>query len=160
MLMHGDDSSHHHAVTDVHVTGERDGIGKNDTVTNFAVVTDVHVDHQQTIAAHHCHASFSGSVNGHVLAQHGSIADLHSSRFALVAKILRFESDTGSGRYAAVVTNCGVTIDNCMSANYGSAAYLDVGTDDCVRTDFHGFVKLGVFMNNRGSVYCGGRHWG
>jgi hypothetical protein len=124
---------------DNHVAAEPRVIGYDSMVAYPAIVCDVHVIHQQDVAANpgYLAASFGTPMDCHELADNGVIADLHARRLATVFEILRRGANRGELEDAAAGADRSIAFDNGVSANRRS------GTDYYSRPDYRSWTNFG-----------------
>src|SRR5215469_15247605 len=102
--MHRRKGSYSGVVLYSHVACESSGVGHDYVVANETIMRDMHVCHQQAVAAdsRYSTAARSSAVDRHALADHIVVANLDPCHFAFELQVLRFQPDRRKGKYAIV----------------------------------------------------------
>src|SRR5439155_14813150 len=127
------------------------GIGQNDMVVDRAVMGDVAVGHDERVIADAGQASAlcSAAIDGDKFADGVVVADFEARGFALVAQVLRGESDGGEWEEAIAGADLRRAFDYDVRNKFAVFAECDVRADGAVRADLAGSWD-----------FCGGSDYG
>ena len=124
------------AVFDLDLAGELRGVADDAAVADYAVVSHVHVLHQQVAVTHHGLALRGCAArDGDILTDGVVVADLTGGILALELQILRFGRDAGTREELVAVADAGTVVDRHAVEQLVVIAYHDVLVDDAERSD-------------------------
>src|SRR5690242_1985074 len=140
------ESPHSGKVLDGHVSPERGGICHDHVIANMAVVSNMRVSHDQVVATHGSQApAFHGpTVDGYEFADRVVIPNLQPGRLSLVGDVLRRKADRGERGNRVVGTYLCGTFHRDVGDQPAIVTDLDVRSDDAIRTNVGGGMKLGL----------------
>ena len=88
------------------MSAKLNAVGDDDVIAHDAVVSNVHVGHQQTVTAHFCLTAMRGAtIHGHAFAQYRSIADDGKRRLAVILQVLRGRTNNDARMQPYVLTD-------------------------------------------------------
>ncbi len=94
-MVYGTERANHSPFFDDDMAAQSCSIGEDDVVADYAVMGNVGVGHDQSMAADARQASALGgaAIDGNELADNVVVADLEARGLAFIAQVLRGESD-------------------------------------------------------------------
>src|SRR5262245_56612377 len=136
-LTNCDASAKDNMVTDRHVPAENRIVGKNNVISDLAVVPDMRAHHEKTPAANFSNATIvlSASAHGYVFADVTFGTDDQTGRPSTVSKRLRRRPKRRKRVNDRSWPDCGVTGQIDVSNEAATVANTDVCADRTVRTD-------------------------
>ena len=146
-----------HEVLHDHMPGKLTCIGDNDGATNFAVMCNVGIGHDETIVSDTSLAlvEWSSTMNGNRLAQRNPIPDLDCGRLSSITGVLRLPAYDRKRKNLNFVADSRMAPDDHMLLNVTVLTYDNVLTNQGKRPNPGAFTQNGFWMNDSGGVDMG-----
>ncbi|MNM83259.1 hypothetical protein D3C81_953150 [compost metagenome] len=153
-LMDQGEAGEDRPVADVHMPGQRGVVDQDAVVADHAVVTDVHVGHQQVVVADGGLVAIlhGTAMDGDTLADHVVIADDQPGRLALVLQIGGIFAYRGKLVDAVVPADHRGALHDHVRADHGTLANFHVRPDDRPGADFDSVGQLGTRIDDGARV--------
>ena len=147
-LMHGGMTSYHGPVAHLDLAGQRHAVGKDAVAAHHVIVGDMHIGHQQIVAADHRLAARRRTAgDGHAFADIVVIADLGGRILSLELQILRQAGDRSSRMDFATLADACTVVDDGTRADPAVVADSDVTRYIGKRFYGHVLADHGIGMN-------------
>jgi hypothetical protein len=145
------------SVGDLDVPCKGRGVCHDHVVAYGTIVRNMRLSHQQAIVANTCQAASArgSAMNGYKLTDVISLSNFDGCRFAAVFQVLRCEPDRDKGKYARLVADAGLAINNDVGfqtdtmaqgdliADYAKGPYIMIGSKLSIFADNSTFVDEG-----------------
>ena len=152
-LMDAQHATDHGTVADHHMAGHSHPIGDHDPVTQFTVVAEMAVGHQQIAAAQaRLLMACGGAVDGDALTDGVVIAEHHLGWIAGVFQILGLQADAGARKDAIAAAHPHPTIQHHMGADAAIGAELNLRADHRIGPHTDPIGQLGPGINDGGGM--------
>ena len=127
-------------------------------VSDHAVVSDVGVGHDESMAPHFGEpAAFdSAAADGYTLANFVVVADLQPRRLASVGNILGRHSDGAEGKEGIIGTDFRGPFDSDVRHQTAALSQFDIGPDHAIGADLARCWDLGSRINDCSGMDRGG----
>ena len=160
VLMYGAKRAHHRPFFYGHVAAQGCGVGQDDVIADYAIVSHMSVGHdERLIADARQAAAFCGAaIDGDKLPDTVVVADLKAGRLAAVTQILRRQSDGGEREEAVAGANFRRAGDSNVGDQLAIFAQLSISANRAIGADFAGGVNLRARIEDCGGV-DGHRQW-
>ena len=153
-LMHADARAEGHEITDDHMARHLHAIRDDDVIADETIVRDMHVNHEQVVAADPGQAATArrASVDRHELLEDVAITNLEVRDFALVLHVHRFSTEHRVRPEMIVAAYRGVALDDRSRLEDGARPNVDLIFDDAVWANVHARLEDGVWVDDRAGV--------
>src|SRR2546426_9196487 len=144
VLMHRTHGADYGPILDRHMSAESGGIGQDHAITNYTIVGDVGVRHNQVVIAHTGDATtfYRSAIDGDELADLVVIANFQLCWLAGVSHVLWRQPDGGKWKEAVIRANFGRTFHRDVRNQVASFSQLDLWSNHTVGADFAGRMNL------------------
>ncbi len=150
-LVHPCKTAQERIIFDADMSRQARTVGEYGVIAHVAIVRDMHVCHEEVVAANPRHAMtfFGSTIQRAILPDDIAIADLQTRRFASITEMLWRFADGAELVDLVPAPNGRRAVDNYMRTDPRLVADLYVRTDDRIGTDAHVFSQLDVWIDNR-----------
>jgi hypothetical protein len=132
-----------------HVAAQSDAVCHDHVASDDAIMADVGVGHEQTIAPDRGLPGFGcPAIEGDKLANHGLLTDLQKGWLALILEVLRRTADRRSLVNLAFTTKASPIVNNGMRPNPRSFPNGYIILNDGVRSYVNILSKVGFWTDN------------
>ena len=131
-------------VRDLRFTGNTDVTYENTMISDFAVMCDMYVRHEESIASdlgNAFAACLGTTVNGNAFTDSYIVTDFNISNLSVKFKVLRNCSDNCSRIDLAVLSHLDIRENHSMRINLATITNLYIIIDECIGTDFNVISK-------------------
>ena len=149
-LMHRRETAHDCIIADRNMTGKGTVIRENNVIAHHAVMSDVTIGEEISVASDDRIRPWSGApVDGTKFPKGISLADLQISRFTLILQILRALSDRGVGVELIIRPDLTRPGESHMILQPAAVAEPDTGINHTIRTNNDAVTELNAQLDNR-----------
>lgn len=158
--MDADTTRDRHDRLDMSMTTQDSVVGDHDLIAEHAIVSDVHVDHQQVARTDSGDSFlfFATAMDGDPFADYVPVTDFDAGGAAAEGNVLRFATDRRKGMDCIVFAQDGNAEDTDMGDQSRAAADRDIRPDHTVWTDFDvvGDPRAGIDARGVSDYGCHG----
>lgn len=152
-LVCGGEAGNDDVVLDDDMSGEADGIGKDDVIAELAIVGHVRITEQQVVGTDACRQILVGAaVNCGVFTKHIVVADFEIGGLADVFEVLGFSTDGSEGEKLISLADLRVALDDDVRVEHAFIAEFDLRADHAKRTNPDLVANPGVGRNDSSRV--------
>src|SRR5690606_19517977 len=155
ILMHQSEAAQNRPIADAHMSRQRGVIDQNAMIANNAVVTNMHIGHQQIVVTYSGFAAIlhSAAMNGDAFTNNVVIAHYQARWLTLVLEIRRVFAQRRKLVNAVMRTNARWPFDNHMGGNHSALTNLYVWANQCPGTYAHIGRDASIGVNYSAWVY-------